>query len=304
FVDAIVLDGIDMGRPCCGVRHCTVELLSTQDHFCPKHAAYGRCCVVTGCEREHGEGFRTCDDPVHRSTEEWWRLHGKGMFTLRKRLQRMHVSHPTDAISPDAPVDEVIEVEIFEGDSNPPGNRSMKTMFGRRRTHNEELGTRPCGMVLFRETFYGSETTPQVLDLLRKKFPMRGSQPRFGFYDSACGLYDHSRASGDTLYLEMGLPVDVFHWKCKHKKSTTTCSVHCNPYNYPELICIDGKTWYFNSSIAEQTNVWFGGYHAIIREMGSVMFDFFLDEMILQKNILTRQKLEAEGCLPGYRVYA
>ena len=40
------------------------------------------------------------------------------MFTLRKRLQRAQVSHPTDAIAPDAPADEVIEVEIG-GDGMP-----------------------------------------------------------------------------------------------------------------------------------------------------------------------------------------
>ena len=68
-----------------------------------------------------------------------------------------------------------------------------------------------------------------------------------------------------------------------------------------ELRTEDDRGWFFNSSIAEQTNVWFGGYHAIIREMTSVLYDFFLDELIMQKNVLTRQKLEAKGSMPGYR---
>ncbi|KAL1952122.1 hypothetical protein VTO73DRAFT_1271 [Trametes versicolor] len=349
YVDAIVLDGIDMGRPCCGVRHCSNELLRTQDHYCAEHWQYNHECVVTGCSRLADKDFRTCGEPAHRSTEEWWRLHGKGMFTLRKRLQRAQVSHPTDAVEPDAPADEVIEIslegssadgaeESFEVFDNSPanipprdspahpavfpppdppyvpttavlpdcpekpemGNRSLRATFGRRRTHNEQLGTRPCGIICFRETFYGSETTPQVLDLLRKKYVVPGTLPRFCFYDNCCGLYMHSQAQGETLHLEMGMPVDVFHWKTKHKKSNVACSVHCNPYNYPELIAPDER-WFFNSSIAEQTNVWFGGYHAIIREMGAIYYDFFLDEMIKEKNRLTREKLKAQGCIPGYR---
>lgn len=40
---------------------------------------------------------------------------------------------------------------------------------------------------------------------------------------------------------------------------------------------------FFNTSIAEQTNAWFGKYHAMCREMGSVFFEFFLNQMILLK---------------------
>ena len=98
----------------------------------------------------------------------------------------------------------------------------------------------------------------------------------------------------------MGLPVDVFHWQCKHNKSDVECSVHCNPYNFPKLVGPDSKSWVFNSSIAEQTNVWFGGYHAILREMGMVNFNFFLDEMIMRRNRVTKAKLEADGAFPHY----
>ncbi|KAF8227727.1 hypothetical protein L208DRAFT_1295221 [Tricholoma matsutake] len=63
--------------------------------------------------------------------------------------------------------------------------------------------------------------------------------------------------------LKATLPVDVFHWKCKHKKSDVECLVHCNPYTFKELLG-EEKTWYFTSSIAEQTNIWLGGYHSIL----------------------------------------
>lgn len=138
--------------------------------------------------------------------------------------------------------------------------------------------------------------------MLHKKHLVPGSMPTYVHYDNNCTLFKHCAATpGEDLHLRVGLPVDVFHWTCKHKKTDTECSYHCNPHTFPELLKDETGGWYFNSSRAEQTNVWFGGYHAIIREMGAVKYAFFLDEMILQKNILTREKLERDGCMPGYR---
>ena len=124
--------------------------------------------------------------------------------------------------------------------------------------------------------------------MLHKKYQVPGSLPTYIFYDNNCSLYRFCEATpGEDLHRRVGLPVDVFHWKSKHKKNTEECSVHCNPTTFPELLTDDRTGWRFNLSRAEQTNVWFGGYHAIVREMGAVKYEFFLDEMIMQKNILT-----------------
>ncbi len=139
--------------------------------------------------------------------------------------------------------------------------------------------------------------------MLKKKHLIPGSMPRIVCYDNNCGLYKWCAAhahEGEALHLQVGLPVDVFHWTCKHKKSEVECAVHCNPHMFSDIISPDGKSWYFNTSAAEQTNVWFGGYHAIVHEMSAIKYDFFLDEMILRKNELTQAKLEDEGCFPGY----
>ena len=48
-------------------------------------------------------------------------------------------------------------------------------------------------------------------------------------------------------------------------------------------------------------NIWVGGFHAILREMTGVKYDFFLDQSIMDKNELTREKLAADGHLPDYR---
>ena len=210
-----------MGRPCCGVRHCTGELQSTQDKFCPAHWGYKELCAIEDCGANHEPGFKTCTNPNHRKLEDWYHLHDKASFTLRRRLQRARVSHPNEAVAPNAPVDEVFEVAVDDHDTivpgssstadtaqtvtsetvpqavpdpssiptlstgstpsqsvpssvppvlnapcpdkPPAGNRRLRAAFGRRRTHNEEVMTRPCGVILLRETFYGSETVPQVL---------------------------------------------------------------------------------------------------------------------------------------------
>ena len=59
----------------------------------------------------------------------------------------------------------------------------------------------------------------------------------------------------------------------------------------------DGS-WYFNSSIAEQTNVWLGSYHAIVQEMVPVKFNFFLDEMVMRRNRALVAKMERDRKAP------
>lgn len=43
------------------------------------------------------------------------------------------------------------------------GDRKLKATFGRRRTHNEQVIVRPCGIICSRATFYGAEAVSNVL---------------------------------------------------------------------------------------------------------------------------------------------
>ncbi len=135
--------------------------------------------------------------------------------------------------------------------------------------------------------------------MIEKTFPLDEHKPSISHYDTNCKLYQYSAANNGTIHLKMGLPVDVFHWKTKHKKTDIECQVHCNPYNFPELLTEDGQ-WAFNSSIAEQTNMWLGGFSSIVREMGVDKYNFLLDELVMRKNELTKAKLAAEGYIPSY----
>jgi hypothetical protein len=62
-------------------------------------------------------------------------------------------------------------------------------------------------------------------------------------------------------------------YNCKHSIADNFCQTNCNPALYPELLGKDGKGWYFNSSIAEQTNDM--AFHAIVREMLHAIVQFF-----------------------------
>jgi hypothetical protein len=89
---------------------------------------------------------------------------------------------------------------------------------------------------------------------------------------------------GDATH-EPLFPVDVFHFKTKHSTTDEFCQNHCNPKLWPELTKEDGS-WRFNSSAAEQSNVWVGGFNPITREMLPHRFNFFMDEMIQRRNQL------------------
>jgi hypothetical protein len=119
-------------------------------------------------------------------------------------------------------------------------------------------------------------------------------------FDNNCSVAKHLQAQNDHTFDSIGLAVDVFHFKSKHSVTDVFCRENCDPANFPELRGENGEGWYFNTSIAEQTNVWFGGYHSILREMGQDKYDFFLDEMILERNLHTIISLEQKGCAPAY----
>lgn len=125
YVDAMVTDGIEIGQPCCSVRHCIKPLRSTQDRYCPGHLWRDSICAVDDCPASCEQGFRTCPIPAHRAVESRYTMLHKAAFQLRARLQQSKVAQPDDSVSPVAAVDEAIEVELdFSGPppESVPGN--------------------------------------------------------------------------------------------------------------------------------------------------------------------------------------
>ena len=126
--------------------------------------------------------------------------------------------------------------------------------------------------------------------MIKRTYRVHGTMPDHIFFDNNCQLA--KIVKNDPDFANVGLSVDVFHFKSKHKLTDTFCQENCNPASFPELKGLGDKAWYFNSSIAEQMNVWLGGYHSMCREMLVDKYNFFLDEMILRRNRMTYNRLK------------
>jgi hypothetical protein len=207
-----------------------------------------------------------------------------------------------------------------EASKSDTGNRKFKALFGRSSTHNEQLLVWPCGVIVQRATFYNAEAVSNVLVshlsmavsllivvqlFVEKTFSVpRAHKPEHLIYNTNCDAKQQVMAHPEqwSWFQDVGMTVDVFHFLNKHDVGHVFCQEHCNPAKYPELMGPDGTTWFFNTSVAEQTNVWFGGYHSICREMIEVKYNFFLDEMIRLRNQITVAKLQADGHNPRERV--
>ncbi|KAF8077601.1 hypothetical protein FPV67DRAFT_1614590 [Lyophyllum atratum] len=315
YLRSTVTDGITIGHPCCSQHDCSIPLASVKDHYCPAHGHREYECAVTTCTAMADDGYKTCSLREHRRLEDYTNQQNKAMFQLKHRLARLKVSQPDDSVAdlPDiiddkhkdtadvqgstAHADEEVEVDVngvCDGKSE-KGNTSVRARFGRKRTHNEQLCVASCGVILGRATFYGSEAPNGVRTFWMRLFPTRASLPGVLWHDNNCRIRLMLNNDEDPLlrhyFNHCALPVDVFHFKCKHKETDIECGTFCNPYIWPELRTEDGK-WRFNSSAAEQANAWFGGYQAIVREMQVDRYEFFLDEMIKRRNRIIIRELE------------
>ncbi|KAI0310867.1 hypothetical protein OF83DRAFT_1252236 [Amylostereum chailletii] len=243
-------------------------------------------CVVVGCEVTVSPGFKTCSEPSHRELED---LSGhSALFQLRRRLERLKTKHIED--DGDGLTEELVDVDtqgenpVMDVEKEPDGcpsksdegNSRPRARFGRRRTHNEQLCVATCGVMLARATFYGSEAALS--------------------YDNACSFKKHVQAKGDSYFDGIAMPVDVFHMKTKHKETDAFCGQYCNPAMFPDLV-VNGR-WWFNTSAAEMTNAWIGGFGAIVREMRPDRYDFFLDEMIKHRNRMIVDDLRERDAYP------
>ncbi|KAG1850679.1 hypothetical protein F4604DRAFT_1661024 [Suillus subluteus] len=286
-------------------------------------------------DSKSGKYRKACDDPVHVKMEG---ANVESLRSGKSKTQRQKVAKLDNAMSsldpPQLPADSTMALPIQDGDEwyehdaqtgavrsvrpavmtstgvldtqpdpavdcqskdTPP---KLKAIFRRQRTNNEQLVVRPCGVINGRGTMYHHEAVSNVLVMIEQLYSLpRARKPQHLIYDSNCNALREVLNRRIKFFDGMGMCVDAFHHKNKHKASDTFCRDRCDMKAYPELLDDDGK-YYFNSSIAEQTNVWFGAFHNICREMTPVRYDFFLDEMIKQRNRVTVRTLHAQGRHP------
>ncbi|KAG1853724.1 hypothetical protein DFJ58DRAFT_728119 [Suillus subalutaceus] len=151
-----------------------------------------------------------------------------------------------------------------------PGRKKFKAVFGCWHTHNEQLIVALCGMIIAQRTFFGAEGVASVKQFIKEVYAGEDAvKPNHIFFDNNCTLA--KMVMGDPFFDNIGLSVNIFHFKCKHSQTDTFCQENFNPEALPELHSDDRKGWWFNSSVAEQTNNWFGKYHPITREMNRIL---------------------------------
>ncbi|KAJ7216341.1 hypothetical protein GGX14DRAFT_391184 [Mycena pura] len=100
-IQPVVCDGLSMGHVRCQVAHCTTELASNRDRFCPDHAGQASQCSIVGCNRPARQDHKSCDLEAHTAMERAHYERGRAAFTLRERLQRHRQTHPENALDGD-----------------------------------------------------------------------------------------------------------------------------------------------------------------------------------------------------------
>ncbi|KAL0563087.1 hypothetical protein V5O48_018989, partial [Marasmius crinis-equi] len=234
---------------------------STKNHFCQEHSPEEALCCISGCKEKARRGHRSCAVEAHAKLEERYVAKGKAAFQLQERLSRARGRHPDNSTPISIPGDEDGDTEDVEAalvDDNgsfvPPEAATrdkplshVKGVFGRKRTHNEQLLVYPCGVIAARETFFHSESLPSVVHFFKNTYSS-GISPNHLVFDNNCGLAKHVKGK-DSAFDNVGLPVDVFHFKSKHRLTDEYCQLYCNPASFPELMTDDRSGWWFNTSI-------------------------------------------------------
>ena len=131
---------------------------------------------------------------------------------------------------------------------------------------------------------------------LKDTFPT--NMPQVVFYENACKLLAHIFNSEERdLFFQSIVVVDACHFK-NHKESDCFCRRWTDPNSFPQLKTQQGG-WVFNSSAAELTNIWYGKFASICRNMSPVQYEFFLNEMVQLHNNWLCEKLEKRNDI-GY----
>ncbi|KAG6848444.1 hypothetical protein H0H93_016899 [Arthromyces matolae] len=245
---SVVVDGTDVKRITCEVHDCTNKLNSLRDFFCPDHQHLARYCVITSCKVIAQEGRRTCSD--HQKIEDYKNQKNKAMFQLKHRLMHLQNTLPNaefgsnDFNQDDDDEDDEEDDALCDGKAD-TGNQPRRARFSHRLTHNEELCVASCGVILGRATFFGSEAPNGVRMFLMGLFPTKRSLPGVIWHDNNCRIRAMLENDDDSYlrsyFDNSALPVDVFHFKSKHKETDIDCGKYCNPALWPELKAEDGN---------------------------------------------------------------
>ncbi|KAF7329817.1 hypothetical protein MKEN_00245100 [Mycena kentingensis (nom. inval.)] len=313
YIHAVITDGVTIGHPSCLKFNCQIPLSSTKDHFCPDHADSEHECRVSTCTDDAEDGFITCNDPKHRELEDRMKANTRSAEAdLARRMDKSNVA-TVSPVKKKKPKKKKKKGKQTQEPTAAKEEGGGQLQMRRHMTHGDQLCVYGCAVVAGRATRYTSESMSAVLTFLKKLFPEKHQLPTHIFFDNGCNLLKHVIAQGEDHFDAVNFVIDVFH-ALGHDDEF--CNENCIPILFSELRTIrNGKeVWTFNSSVAEQTNVWYGAFQAIVREMTAAKYggfaltnisyssysryNFFLDEMILLHNERVVAKLEKQGKQP------
>jgi len=122
-VSVVVIDGVCIGHPCCGVPHCKIPLKTNRDRFCPTHNSQNSVCAVVDCTNLVTSGSKVCYLAAHQAAEQMHNDQGKSRFQLRERLKRAQLAYPNNSVpvtpisTPSGSVDDDLdESEVLDSD--------------------------------------------------------------------------------------------------------------------------------------------------------------------------------------------
>ncbi|KAF7288473.1 hypothetical protein HMN09_01389500 [Mycena chlorophos] len=297
FIRGGTTDGVTIGHPRCRIEKCRNPLESMKDKLCTTHAHLADRCLAHNCENKAPRGHITCSIPAHRAKEEEHKRAAEPAFLdLDRRLTK-------DGVSTQTPRRKATSTSTQHRSTPSKRSGPIKLDLTRFWTHNDQLFILCCGVIISRTTFYHDEGVSSVAQFLISTFPKPWLFPTHNFYDHACGLLQHLQTPVNAALFKLfecvRLVVDVFHALHHHKDDGETfCNQNTNPALCPELHDVAEGKWLLNSSIAEQTNVWYGAFQPITREMSAFRFNFFLDEMIMLRNEWFVGELGKNGKMP------
>ncbi|KAG0149433.1 hypothetical protein CROQUDRAFT_39818 [Cronartium quercuum f. sp. fusiforme G11] len=276
-----------------GCGPCCSPLNHFLDHFCPSHTqSLKTTCHAQPCTAPCVVNTNHCNDPIHQAAVEHFQGQKGSMFPNFKSLNWPGSHLPIDPMAlintNTYDVDSQgymeltnVEEHAFEGtrDGGETSKHKKNICCSCCRTHtlpryfdNAQLWVAPCGIVLVFETMMKSEGLRELKEMMFRNFG--GNMPQCLFYNNNCGLYSHIQTSAADREACSGtiFPVDPFHFR-GHADTHTSCHENNNPHLFPELK-VDGK-WAFNASAAEMTNVWFGKFDSMVRNMHATWYHFF-----------------------------
>ncbi|KAG1819694.1 uncharacterized protein BJ212DRAFT_1298132 [Suillus subaureus] len=249
--EVVVTDGITVGCPCCAVPHCKNALISTHHCFCSANHKYLEAvCAVDGCDKPviHDKSTRkpckACSNPLHLRMEDAKSVLSQSRKSKTQRMKSVKLNNALAAssIGNAHTLEDVLPVqdidEWFEHDPL-TGNVCIQ----------QASVTSSTGVV-----------DPSVL--LIEPQCNSGACPSKDEVPKLKVVFFHKWTNNEQLFI---CPCGVIsgHGTMYHHEAVSNvlasnqfCQECCDMKTYPELLDEQGK-YYFNSSIAEQTNIWF-----------------------------------------------